>query len=88
MKKEDIVKEINHRYLLRKMAKHPYMAPEQLPNEIISDHAKVLAEVFSELLEELTEKKRKVINIEYKDQKDIDFAKKFIELYEKMNEEN
>ena len=87
MKKEDIIKEINHRYLLRKMAKYPYMAPEQLPKEVQSDQVKVLMEVFAELIEEITEKKRNVIKIDTDNLDDVEFATKFLKVYSQIQKQ-
>ena len=74
MKKEDIINEINKKYHLKKAAKHPYMAPELLPQELKSDQAKVLMEVFAELIEQITEK-----NIFYLPMEKIDEYNKAVE---------
>ena len=88
MLKDEILDRVNRKYRTLKMAKNPCMAPELLPSEVGSDQIKAVIEVFSELLEKSTEKKRKIIHIDYENEEDVIFAKKFMELYNKMNEEN
>jgi hypothetical protein len=55
MKKEEIMKKIDKLYIARKRKQNPYKAPEDLPDGVQSDQIKAVIEVFSELLESLTE---------------------------------
>ena len=61
MLKEEIMEKIDKLYIEKKRKKNPYKAPEQLPDGVQSDQIKAVIEVFSELLESLTEKG--VVNI-------------------------
>ena len=55
MKKKEILERINKKYTELKMRKHPYTAPELLPNEVQSDQVKALIDVFAEIIEEMSE---------------------------------
>jgi len=80
MKKEDILNDINIRYLHKQMIKYPYTAPELLRQEIGSKQIQAVAEVFAEILEEMTEniKKENIKNLNLTDGK-INTVKKLIE---------
>jgi len=55
MDKDAIIKEINRRYLEKKMQKYPYTAPELLPQTIQSDQVQVVVDVLLERLDEIIE---------------------------------
>ena len=84
MKKDEIIKEINKRYRAKKMEKYPYMAPEQLPDELISDQANAMMEVFAELLEEITEKN---IGVVYDDGTSMKYKKMMVDKATKLADE-
>ncbi len=52
------------------MQKNPYTAPELLPQQVLSDQVKSLLDVFADIIEQLTEKSEKKIDVTFETEKD------------------